>query len=154
MFKEFWVTDLLLTFLHNSLPLLHQFVYYESMKWELKTRPIYECRSDERLKTKGEESTFLTYTGFLGELEHLKIETRLDVSECDEWVCVLEVIGSPSIFKLIRKFAALTRFRPTLFWSCETKDARRKWNRGCSGHDHYFGFVVYYKSKARSKESI
>jgi hypothetical protein len=25
----------------------------------------------------GEESTHLTYTGFLGELEHLKIETRL-----------------------------------------------------------------------------
>jgi hypothetical protein len=42
-----------------------------------KTRPIYECRCDERLKTKAEESTCLTYTGFLGELEHLKIETRL-----------------------------------------------------------------------------
>ena len=47
------------------------------MKRELKTRPIYECRRDERLKTKAEESTGLTYTGFLGELEHLKIETRL-----------------------------------------------------------------------------
>ena len=33
------------------------------MKRELKTRPIYEYRCDERLKTK--------------ELEHLKIETRL-----------------------------------------------------------------------------
>jgi hypothetical protein len=52
-------------------------VYYESMKRELKTRPIYECRCDERLKTKAEESTRLTYTGLLGELEHLKIETRL-----------------------------------------------------------------------------
>jgi hypothetical protein len=29
------------------------------------------------LKSKGEESTCLVYTGFLGELEHLKIETRL-----------------------------------------------------------------------------
>jgi hypothetical protein len=38
---------------------------------------MYECRCDERLKTKDEESTRLTYTGFLGELEHLKIETRL-----------------------------------------------------------------------------
>ena len=27
-------------------------VYYESMKREVKTRPIYECRCDERLKTK------------------------------------------------------------------------------------------------------
>ena len=53
-------------------------VYYESMKRELKTRPIYECRcDDERLKTKAEESTRLTYTGFLGEPEHLQIETRL-----------------------------------------------------------------------------
>ncbi len=36
-----------------------------------------ECRCDERLKTKDEESTRLAYTGLLGELEHLKIETRL-----------------------------------------------------------------------------
>ena len=52
-------------------------VYYESIKRELKTRPIYECRCDERLKTKAEESTRLTYTGLLGEPEHLKIETRV-----------------------------------------------------------------------------
>ena len=47
------------------------------MNREVKTRPIYECRCDERLKTKAEESTLLTYTGLFGELEHLKIETRL-----------------------------------------------------------------------------
>jgi hypothetical protein len=50
------------------------------MKRELKTRPIYECRYEESLKTKpttSEESTRLVYNGFLGELEHLKIETRL-----------------------------------------------------------------------------
>ena len=61
-------------------------VYYESIKRELKTRPINECRCDERLKTKAEESTRLTYTGLLGELEHLKIKTRFnrrDVCECD-----------------------------------------------------------------------
>ena len=40
-------------------------VYFESMKRELKTRPIHECRCDERLKTKAEESTRLTYTGLL-----------------------------------------------------------------------------------------
>ena len=34
-------------------------VYYESTKRELKTRPIYECRFDERLKTETEESTLL-----------------------------------------------------------------------------------------------
>jgi hypothetical protein len=38
---------------------------------------IYECRCDERLKTKAEESTRLGYTGLFGELEHLKTETRL-----------------------------------------------------------------------------
>ena len=59
------------TFLYTGL------VYYESIKQDLKTRPIYECRYDERLKTKAEESTRLTYTGLLGELEHLKIKTRL-----------------------------------------------------------------------------
>ncbi len=31
----------------------------------------------KRLKPKGEESTCLTYTGLIGELEHLKTETRL-----------------------------------------------------------------------------
>ena len=51
-------------------------VYYESRKRELKTRHIYECRCDERLQTKSEKSTRLTYTGLLGELEHLKIKTR------------------------------------------------------------------------------
>ncbi len=39
--------------------------------------PIYEFQCDERLKPKGEKSTYLTYTGLIGELEHLKIETRL-----------------------------------------------------------------------------
>ena len=39
--------------------------------------PIYECRCDERLKTKDEESTRFTYTRLIVELEHLKIETTL-----------------------------------------------------------------------------
>jgi hypothetical protein len=51
--------------------------YYESRKRELKTRPIYECRCDKRLKPKSEKSTRLGYTGLFGELEHLKIRTRL-----------------------------------------------------------------------------
>jgi hypothetical protein len=50
-------------------------VFYESIKRELKTRPINECRCDERLKTKVEKSTRLTYSRLLGELEHLKIKT-------------------------------------------------------------------------------
>ena len=57
--------------------LVDDFVYYESMNRELQKRLIYECRCDERLKTKAEESTRLVYTWFLGKLEHLQIETRL-----------------------------------------------------------------------------
>jgi hypothetical protein len=40
------------------------FVYYESIKGDLKRRLIYEYRCDERLKTKNEESTRLVDTGF------------------------------------------------------------------------------------------
>ena len=40
------------------------------------------CRCDERQKTKVEESTRLPYTGFHGELEHLKIKTRLIDEMC------------------------------------------------------------------------
>jgi hypothetical protein len=35
------------------------------------------CRCYERRRAKAEESTRLAYTGLLGELENLKIETRL-----------------------------------------------------------------------------
>jgi hypothetical protein len=38
-------------------------VYYESRKRELTSRLINEGRCDERLKSKVEESTCLTYTG-------------------------------------------------------------------------------------------
>ena len=38
---------------------------------------MYECRCEERIKTKSEESTYLTYTGVLVELEHQKIKTTL-----------------------------------------------------------------------------
>ena len=34
-------------------------VYCESIKRDLKTKPMYECRCDERLKTRVEESTRL-----------------------------------------------------------------------------------------------
>jgi hypothetical protein len=66
-----------------------RFIFYESRKRELKKRLIYEYRCDERLKTKTEESTRLTDTGLVVELEHLKIKTRLigekfvSVGECE-----------------------------------------------------------------------
>ena len=66
-FFNFWISEFF-----KSLKVSH-----ESIRRELQMRPIYECRGDERLKTKVEESTRPSYTGFLGELEHLKIKTRL-----------------------------------------------------------------------------
>ena len=53
------------------------FIYYEAKKGEVKRRPTYEYRCDERLKTKSEGSTRLVYTGLREGLEHLKIKTRL-----------------------------------------------------------------------------
>ncbi len=51
------------------------FVFHPSLPE--KRRLMYECRCDERLKSKVEGSTRLTYAGLCGGLEHLKIETRL-----------------------------------------------------------------------------
>ena len=45
------------------------------MKRNLKIKPIYECRCNGKLQTK--RFTFLTHTGLVVELGHLKIETRL-----------------------------------------------------------------------------
>ncbi len=42
---------------------------------------MYECRCDERLKTKPREVTDLAYTGLAVELEHLKIETTLTIDK-------------------------------------------------------------------------
>jgi hypothetical protein len=42
-----------------------------------------------KTQTKPEESTRLTYTGFLGELEHLKIKTRLIDEKSDFQGCLL-----------------------------------------------------------------
>jgi hypothetical protein len=66
----------------NSVIVIYEFfvwfvVYYETIKREVKIKPISECRCDERLKTKPEVSTCLSDTGLIGELEHLKIKTRL-----------------------------------------------------------------------------
>jgi hypothetical protein len=52
-------------------------VYYEWIKRELKIKPIYECRCDERPQTKTKRFTRLSYTGLVLELEHVKIKTRL-----------------------------------------------------------------------------
>ncbi len=64
--------------IENQIPLLFCNVgFYESINQDLKRRLIYEYRCDERLKTKKEESTRLTDTGLVVDLEHLKTKTRL-----------------------------------------------------------------------------
>ena len=68
-----WLYDefIRLLFLHGhreSLVLVNEFVYYESIKRKLNKRLILECRCDERLKTRVEGSTRLGYTGSRGEL--------------------------------------------------------------------------------------
>ena len=72
---------------------VYYFVYYESLKRELKTKTTYGYRCDERLKTNVKESTRLACTPLCAELEHLKIETRLTsetpVSEMGEYASVM-----------------------------------------------------------------
>ncbi len=62
--------------MYGGLELLKIVVYYESIKREIKIKPVSESRCDERLKTKIEESTCLSDIGLFGVLEHLKIKTK------------------------------------------------------------------------------
>ena len=48
------------------------FVYYECIKREIKTRPIYECRCDERLKAKTEKLIDEMFASVMGEYVFLK----------------------------------------------------------------------------------
>ena len=59
------------------------FVYYESIKRELKIRGIYECRCDERLQTKTKEFKRLTYTGLVLTPKDRDEVNRREVCECD-----------------------------------------------------------------------
>ena len=52
-------------------------VYYESRKRELQIRLMNEGRCDERLKTRVEESTFLTYTGFHDKTNEKYLEIKM-----------------------------------------------------------------------------
>jgi hypothetical protein len=79
--------------------------YHESTRRELKVKPNFECRYNEILKTNVEESTHLSRTGLVGELEHLKMKTRLIdekfTSPMGECACDLEVMGVPSLLSII-----------------------------------------------------
>jgi hypothetical protein len=107
---------------------LYFFIYYNSNSGSfLKT--YRQSHTDFLVKTN--RSTRLTYTGLCGELEHLKIESRLIVENfgcvMTEWVCDLEDIWVSSIFKTIRRGVALTRMLTTLDLRCEENVTWRKW---------------------------
>ena len=53
------------------------FYYEQQIKPELRGIHICGCRFNVILKARTDGSTRLRYTGLRGELEHLKIETRL-----------------------------------------------------------------------------
>jgi hypothetical protein len=52
---------------------------------------------------------------------------RREVCECNGWVCDLEVIGTASRLRFIRKSDALARIDETRDLTIEEKAARRKW---------------------------
>ena len=72
----------------------------------------------------------LGYNGLNGELEHLKIETRLrdESLGCVMVECVC--LHKSSIFNVIRSPAGLTRMWPTLDLICEENDIQRQSRTG------------------------
>jgi hypothetical protein len=51
---------------------------------------------------------------------------RREVWECEGWVCDVEGIGVPSIFKTIHRVTSLTRMFPTLDLGCEEENTTRR----------------------------
>ncbi len=51
---------------------------------------------------------------------------RRDVCECEGWVSVLEVIGTPSILSVIRKVATLVRVLPTFTFRVDQNNYESK----------------------------
>jgi hypothetical protein len=59
----------------------------KSIRREVKTRPIHDCRCDERLKPKDDESTYLYLCDFLFIIKSIKgeVKTRpIQECRCDE----------------------------------------------------------------------
>ena len=61
-------------------------------------------------------------------------------------MCDLEDIGTPSIFKLIRKTATLVRMLPTLTLRCEENVTRWKWKSPLVSYASVV-FIITDKSK-------
>ena len=100
-------------------------VYYESLKRELKTKPIYEFRCDERLQTKLFVLLLWIVKSRDKDKNYIWINKR-DSCEWDGWVSDRDVIGSPSIFKKTRRDAVLAKLLSIFVLSCPRRSARLK----------------------------
>jgi hypothetical protein len=78
---------------------LHLVLSYQGVKRGLHRCLTYVCRCDERLKAKAERYTRLAYSGSRGELEHLKIETRL----IDERFCAGAVTYTQILYTFLKQ---------------------------------------------------
>jgi len=134
--------------LHQFVPDWY-FVYYEVIKREVKRRPIYECRCDERLNATVEGSTRLTYTGlFVVYYEDIKrdlgrpmyIYTRVSgEGRCDE-------ILKPKVVVYYESIKRELQTRPIYECRC---DERLKPKGEESTHLAYSRPVVYYETMKR-----
>ncbi len=114
---------------HVVVPKISLVVYYEGIKRQVKRRPIYECRCDERLKTRGIYTTDMyCVTRWTGTPKDRDEINRREVCECDGCVCVLEEVGIPQRLRFTRKTTDLVRMFPILDFRWEENTARRKWN--------------------------
>jgi hypothetical protein len=99
-------------------------VYYESIKRDLKRRPICECRYDQRSKDRDNVN-------------------RREFWVYDGWVCDCETIGFPSIFMLIHNSTSLVRVLSTL-------DLSRVWRKWNSPRSYY----ARWTPEAAKKRSV
>ena len=66
---------------------------------------------------------------------------RREVWECEGWVCDLEAIGAPSMFRLIRRAASLARVCPTLETDCLLAEEEENKNPK-KNHNSFFLFFT------------
>jgi hypothetical protein len=71
-------------------------------------------------KSRTKDKTYIWYTSRIhwltrgtGTPKDKDEVNKRDISECDGWVSVFEVIGSPSVFKLTRRTTVMVRVLPT-----------------------------------------
>ncbi len=105
------------------------------------------CRCDERLTGKTEWSTRLVYTGLPWGTTTPKDReevNKLNVSECDGWVCDFDTTGTSLIFKIIRSVTVLARILTIFYFMWEENVAR--W---CM---FYFIFILLWIKKVRAKD--